>query len=135
MIHRSFIGSVSLLAALLVHAQPPDAGPNRTDAQGRKQGAWSKTWESGQVRYQGQFKDGHPVGTFKHYDEEGHLTTIQRHAGDGHVSRAEHYHPNGTLMATGKYVDQLKDSTWSYYDEAGGLRKLEHFRLANSTAK
>jgi len=100
-----------------------------TDAQGRKQGAWSKNWASGKVRYEGQFKDDRPIGTFRHYDEEGRLSTIQRHAGDGHVSRAEHVHPNGTSMAIGKYVDQQKDSTWNYYDDAGALRKIERFKM------
>ncbi|MEO8589781.1 MAG: hypothetical protein ABI432_10460 [Flavobacteriales bacterium] len=129
MILRNFLISVLLLAASLVYAQPPVAGPNQTDAQGRKQGAWAKNWESGKLRYEGQFKDDRPIGTFKHYDEEGVLTTVQQHTGDGHVSRAQHFHPNGTLMAAGKYVDQQKDSTWSYYDDAGGLRKVERFKL------
>ena len=37
----------------------PDAGAplNSTDAKGRKQGGWSKTWPNGKTRYLGQFKD------------------------------------------------------------------------------
>ncbi len=105
----------------------PDGGANTTDAQGRKQGSWSKAWPNGQLRYVGTFKDDKPVGEFRHYDETGKLTTVQRHQGDGRISRAEHFHPNGQLMARGRYVGQEKDSTWSYYAEDGSLRKVERF--------
>lgn len=126
---RALHSAVLLVPVLLLQAQPPAPSHNVTDAQGRKQGVWSKNWPNGRVRYEGQFKDDRPVGTFKHYDEEGKLTTLQRHAGDGRVSRAEHFHPNGTVMATGKYIGQEKDSTWNYYDVTGALRKIERFKL------
>lgn len=101
---------------------------NATDAKGRKQGPWSKKWESGTVRYTGQFKDDLPVGEFKHFDEDGLLTTLQIHSGDGHVSRAEHFRPEGSLMAKGKYLDQKKDSSWNYYGFEGGLNRIEHYQ-------
>ena len=101
---------------------------NVTDTKGRKQGPWSKKWESGAVRYTGQFKDDIPVGEFKHFDADAVLTTVQVHAGDGHVSRAEHFRTEGTLMAKGKYVDQKKDSTWNYYGTEGGLNRIERYK-------
>jgi antitoxin component YwqK of YwqJK toxin-antitoxin module len=116
-----------VLFSSLVPAQPEADSINRSDAQGRKQGTWVKTWPSGKVRYEGTFKDDRPIGEFKHFDEEGALTTIQQHAGDGKVSRAKHFHPNGKLMAAGKYVAQKKDSTWSYYDDSDQLRKVERY--------
>lgn len=106
-------------------AAQPGMGPNRSDASGLKQGAWSKTWPNGRTRYEGQFKDDHPIGEFRHYDEEGSLTTIQVFDKDARTSRAEHFHPNGVPMAKGKYLGQEKDSTWNYYDRAGILRRTE----------
>ena len=126
MLLRTLFFVVLAVGHLVVMAQP---AANRTDAQGRKQGPWSKTWPNGKVRYEGQFQDDKPVGTFKHWDENGKLTSIQRHAGDGKVSRAEHFHPNGTLMAAGKYVGQAKDSTWNLYAADGKLRKVERYKL------
>lgn len=116
---------VLVLLASVAIAQPP--APNQTDAKGRKQGAWSKAWPSGRTRYIGAFKDDKPVGEFKHYDEEGRLTTLQRYTADGLTSRAEHFHPDGQLMARGKYVGQKKDSTWNYYADDGSLRKVERY--------
>lgn len=123
---RSSLALTLLLTWASAHAQPP-AAANATDAQGRKQGAWSKAWPNGQLRYTGTFKDDKPTGEFRHYDERGRLTTLQRHTGDGRTSRAEHYHPNGQPMARGKYLGQDKDSTWSYFAEDGSLRKVERY--------
>ena len=114
-----------LFIGLGLHAQPP-AG-NLTDAQGRKQGAWSKNWPDGKVRYYGQFKDDRPTGTFRHFDEEGVLTTEQVYASDGVTSRATHYHPNGQVMARGKYIGQKKDSTWNYFDAEGHAQSIERY--------
>ncbi len=121
---RPFILLISVLAfsATTIVAQ------NVTDAKGHKQGPWSKKWESGAVRYTGQFKDDLPFGEFKHFDEDGLLTTVQIHAGDGRISRAEHFRAEGTLMAKGKYVDQKKDSTWNYYGFEGGLNRIERYK-------
>lgn len=126
MILRLLLPGIFLYMAPVALAQP---APNRTDAQGRKQGEWARAWDhNGRLRYTGTFKDDKPVGEFRHYDEAGVLTTILRHAGDGRVSRAEHFHPGGKPMAQGRYVDQRKDSVWSYFDEQGALRRKEEFR-------
>lgn len=123
---RWFLLFMMALSGGLAFAQPP-LGGNATDAQGRKQGTWSKAWPNGQLRYTGAFKDDKPVGEFRHFDEKGRVTTVQRYAADGRVSRAEHFHPNGQPMARGKYLGQDKDSTWSYYAEDGSLRKVERY--------
>jgi antitoxin component YwqK of YwqJK toxin-antitoxin module len=123
---RSFFLTALVLVAHWALAQPPLA-PNSMDAQGRKQGAWSKTWPNGQLRYTGQFKDDRPVGEFKHFNDRGKIETVQQHAGDGIISRARHFYPDGSLMATGKYVRQQKDSTWNYYMADGQLKKVERY--------
>ena len=117
--------------AVISAASQPVSGLNRTDAQGRKQGEWTKSWPNGQLRYEGWFKDDLPVGEFRHYDSEGVLTTLQHHDGNGRTSRAEHFHPGGELMATGKYLGQEKDSTWNYYNANGALIKREHYRTGS----
>jgi antitoxin component YwqK of YwqJK toxin-antitoxin module len=126
---RSVILPVTFLgwSLLGLSAQPAGQGLNATDANGRKQGMWTRTWPNGKTRYQGQFKDDKPVGSFKHFNEDGVLTTIQEHAGDGKVSNARHFHANGSLMAAGKYTGQMKDSCWNYFGEDGKLRKVERY--------
>ncbi len=124
---RQLVPPFLLLLSGIALAQPVPSDLNRSDVQGRKQGEWAKAWPNGKLRYQGQFKDDKPVGRFEHFDEEGRLTSIQLHAGDGVVSHAEHFHPNGKSMAKGKYLGRSKDSTWVYHDPEGRLRKVERY--------
>jgi len=124
---RSLGLALLLLRFSPIVAQPPAAEVNRTDAQGRKQGAWTKTWPNGKTRYMGQFTDDRPQGLFRHYSEEGALTTEQTFAPDGTDSRAVHYHPNGQVMARGNYHGQRKDSTWNYFDEEGHAKSIERY--------
>lgn len=114
--HLVLVILVAILAASAV-AQPI----NQTDAKGRKQGPWKKTFENGALRYEGQFKDNLPVGDFKHYNNKGQLEAINTHAGDGKRAVAKLYHPNGKLKGTGLYINTKKDSVWRYFNEEGLL--------------
>lgn len=124
---RSIVLPALVLGFTMAFGQPPSTEVNRTDAKGRKQGTWSKTWPNGTTRYIGQFADDKPQGVFRHYSEEGALTTEQTYATDGLTSRAVHYHPNGQVMARGKYLGQKKDSTWNYFDEEGHAKSVERY--------
>jgi antitoxin component YwqK of YwqJK toxin-antitoxin module len=126
MLRRTLLPMLFSLLACALLAQP-DGDLNRTDAKGRKQGAWAKSHGNGTLRYQGQFKDDKPQGEFRHFNEEGQLTSIQVYDADGRVSRVRHLHPDGSTLAQGRYVGQEKDSTWNYYDEQGRLRRVEQF--------
>jgi antitoxin component YwqK of YwqJK toxin-antitoxin module len=125
MLHRLLIFLLLCLPAYVSPAQSSEL--NTTDAKGRKQGAWAKSWDNGKLRYQGQFKDDLPQGEFRHYDEEGQLTTIQNYEGDGGTSQARHLHPDGNTMAEGRYVGQQKAGEWRYYDAQGRLRRVENY--------
>ncbi len=110
-------------------AQPTNPAMNRTDAQGRKQGPWVRTWAgSKQARYEGQFKDDKPVGSFVYYSTDGKMESRVDHYPGSNAAHGRHYHPNGKLMAEGRYLGQDKDSTWNYFDTAGGLRSTEHWK-------
>lgn len=105
-------------------------GPiNQKDAQGRKQGPWERTWaDSQQIRYKGQFKDDKPVGTFTYYSTAGKVESTVAHYATGGASHAKHFHPDGKLMAEGRYVGEQKDSIWNYYDATGALRSTERWK-------
>ena len=48
-----------------------DSAINQTDAKGLKQGFWKAKFDNGRIKYEGYFKDNHPVGELKRYYEEG----------------------------------------------------------------
>jgi antitoxin component YwqK of YwqJK toxin-antitoxin module len=93
---------------------------NQTDANGLKQGKWSKTYGNGVPRYTGQFKNDKPFGEFKHYYENGTLKAITNYSPDGIVARTKTFHENSKPMAEGKFIKQKKDSIWNYYSEVDG---------------
>jgi antitoxin component YwqK of YwqJK toxin-antitoxin module len=125
---RAAFLSASLVLATLCSAQPPAA--NQKDAKGLKQGLWSRTWaESGQLRYEGQFKDDVPVGRFTYYSTKGRVESVLDHYPGGKASHARHYHPNGKLMAEGRYVGQAKDSTWVFFNTDGIKRSTERWNV------
>lgn len=90
---------------------------NNTDASGKKQGKWTKTYSNGVPRYEGQFKNNMPYGDFKYYYESGSIKAVNSFSPDGIICRSKNYHENGKLKAIGKYIKQKKDSTWTYYSE------------------
>ncbi len=81
---------------------------NQSDANGMKQGKWTKNYSNGTPRYEGQFKNNHPYGEFKYYYESGALKAITRFSTDGIVAHTKTFHENKQPMAEGKYIKQKK---------------------------
>lgn len=105
---------------------------NNIDANGLKQGAWQKYYESTKALfYEGHFEDDKPVGSFKHYYKNGKLRSITKYNGD--TARAEVFTLNGKNLAKGIFVNQQKDSIWVYYNEYGKLSQKETFYRGNKT--
>ncbi|MGC8865582.1 MAG: toxin-antitoxin system YwqK family antitoxin [Bacteroidales bacterium] len=119
------------LSALSVNAQE---SINQTDAQGKKQGIWKKTFPNGKIRYEGRFEQGIPVGEFKHYHENGKLKAIVRHAGDGQRAEAELYNEDGLLTARGSYFREQKDGEWKYFIPGKKLLSAVEFWQAGQPA-
>ena len=46
---------------------------NQIDSNGMKQGVWKKTYDNGNLRYKGNFKNDNPEGIFYYYYKSGEL--------------------------------------------------------------
>ena len=111
-------------------------GQNKTDKKGQKQGAWEMKYEKSEiVRYKGTFKDDKPVGEFVHYYPNGKVKAISNHIANTNVSRTKMYDTEGKLIAFGKYVNQEKDSTWTYYGANGSVTSREDYKLGKRHGK
>ena len=103
-------------------------GQNSTDAKGKKQGAWSKTYPNSRIlQYKGQFKDDKPVGTFTYYYLTNTIKAVIEHQENSNRSVAKMYHENGKPMSVGIYRNLKKDSLWFNYNEAGNLISAENY--------
>lgn len=101
-----------------------------TDASGKKQGYWKKKDEkTNKLVYEGLFKDNKPVGKFKYYHPNDSVRAIMNFQQEGKVAYAKLFHMGGKRMAEGKYIQEIRDSVWIYYDEAGVLISRENFKM------
>ncbi|MBD98942.1 MAG: hypothetical protein CMO34_03790 [Verrucomicrobia bacterium] len=95
-------------------------GFNLKNSSGKADGNWRKYHDNGQLRFEGQFKDGIEYGLFRYYDQEGGLKSTLNYLKEG-KAMATHYHKNGNIMATGLLVDRKKDSIWNTYSPSGDI--------------
>ncbi len=90
---------------------------NISDAKGLKQGHWIKKYPNDNIMYEGYFKDNHPVGEFKRYNEDKTLLSVLIYSNDGKQADALIYHPNGNIASKGKFINQLKEGKWQFYSK------------------
>ena len=93
---------------------------NQTDDKGRRQGSWMDFYPNGQKRYEGQFKNDRCTGEFKYYDEQGRLKATNTFDKTGEKALNKTYAENGTLIATGYYINQQKEGKWRYFSRDNG---------------
>ncbi len=117
-----------LLVGLLLGALSSSA-QNALDAQGRRTGPWTAKYPNGQVRYEGQFDAGVPVGRFTYYHDNGFRSAQMDFRGTTGVCLSEQYDEKGKLMARGRFgSDRERDSIWITYAFDG--TKLEEATYA-----
>jgi antitoxin component YwqK of YwqJK toxin-antitoxin module len=70
----------------------------------------------GQVRYEGQFDAGVPVGRFTYYHDNGFRSAQMDFRGTTGVCMSEQYDEKGKLMARGRFgSDRERDSIWTTF--------------------
>ena len=111
---KIFITFCILITSVCASGQTvPDI--NQTDQQGKKQGHWIKKYPNENIMYEGYFKDDHPVGELKRYNEDKSVKSILIYSDDGSKANASVYHPNGYISARGNYINQMKDGKWQFF--------------------
>lgn len=108
---------ISFLIAFFLSITTFAQSINQVDELGQKQGKWIKTYENGNTRYEGQFRDNQAYGTFTYYFESGAKEAINKFSDDGVIAEALIYHSNGKLLAEGNFVNKVKHGLWKYYSD------------------
>lgn len=91
---------------------------NQTDAQGRKQGFWTKKDVEGKLLYQATFKDDKPVGEMKRFHPNGKLKAVLNFVEGSEISDAQLFDERGKIIAKGKYSGQQKTGEWTYLSDS-----------------
>lgn len=107
---------VALLAISTMASSQTGLTLNQIDKTGKKQGHWIKKDEN-IIVYDGFFKDDHPVGEFRRYNNDNTLKSLLIYSADGKEADATIYHTNGFIASKGKYINQLKEGMWKFYSQ------------------
>ncbi len=100
---------------------------NHRDAEGLQQGVWRKYYKNDQLASEMFFKHGRHVDTFKTWSEEGKIQSQVTFRGATEIGDAVMYYADGSPKAKGKYINKMKDSTWTYFDGQGKLEATEYY--------
>lgn len=90
---------------------------NQTDVNGLRQGLWQKQQPNGRFLYEGNFKDGKPVGEWKRYHEGGQLKAKIQYQTDSDSAFTQLFDEWGKKVAEGNYLDEKKAGWWNYFSE------------------
>lgn len=104
---------------------------NLVDSKGKKQGSWKKYFPSTSILdYEGSFKDDIPVGEFKYYFKNGKIKAKMVFKDNGKVSYSTIFYENETNypLASGKYINKLKDSVWNYWGPTNRISMVETYK-------
>lgn len=106
------------------------------DASGKKQGYWKKKDDkTNKLIYEGLFKDDKPQGIFKYYYPFDSVKVIMNFKQDGKIAYSTMFHPTGKKMAYGKYINEQKDSVWTYFDDKAVLISRESYAMGKKNGK
>lgn len=99
-------------------------GQNLVDEEGRKTGHWKVEYPNGRTHYEADFVEGNPVGEMLRYYEKGGLRARMLFEEEGKRSYASLFYTSRKPSAEGWYVNQEKDSVWTYYSEFDGSVRI-----------
>jgi len=88
---------------------------NQVDSKGEKTGYWLVLDEDGNKKYEGNFKNGHPIDSLKRYYPDGTIKAIMVYNQEGKDVLAEIFDEDGKLRAKGNYIDRKKNGKWLFY--------------------
>ena len=91
---------------------------NQVDAQGRKQGFWTKKDAGGKLLYQATFKNDKPVGEMKRFHPNGKIMAVLNFIEGSELSDVKLFDEGGHLVAQGKYLDQKKTGEWNSFRDS-----------------
>ena len=95
-------------------------GQNLVDEEGRKTGHWKVEYSNERTLYEADFMEGRPVGEMVRYHENGAVRARVIFETGSQRSYAFLFYESGKPAAEGWYLDQSKDSVWTYYSEFDG---------------
>ena len=94
---------------------------NQFDENGQRTGIWKKFYNNKNIRYQGQFKAGKEIGTFKYYSAltSVHPTIIKTFSKNSDSAVVSFFNTKGVLESKGFMVGKNRVGLWQFFHEDG----------------
>jgi len=107
------------------------AFPTASGSMYRAQGHQVEWFPDGQVHLEGQNEDGHPVGTWTEFNEQGAVVAAMEWLGPREYDKTIFY-LNGNKRSRGHCVgtypyDAVRNGLWEYWDEDGTMNRTEQW--------
>lgn len=112
------LGYILLFFLIQIHSQEL---VNQYNEKGEREGVWKKYYPNKRIRYQGQFKDGKEIGTFKFYsiNTSVHPIAIKKYIKNSNLIEVFFFSEKGVLQSKGNMIGKQREGTWKYYRKDG----------------
>ena len=95
-------------------------GEGILDEQGHEQGLWKEYHPNGQLKSQGEYKDGKRIGEWIFYYPNGQIEQKGKYDKKGRAQDVwKWYYEDGKLLREETYVDDLRDGLMTEYNDTG----------------
>ncbi|HLG01978.1 MAG TPA: toxin-antitoxin system YwqK family antitoxin [Bacteroidia bacterium] len=110
------------LVAAEVYAEGVLVGEGIFDLKGLQQGHWKEYYETGDLKGEGDYKDGVRIGLWKFYYSGGKTDQEGKYDQRGRpIGTWKWYHENGQMLREESYTEGLRNGTMTEYDENGTI--------------
>lgn len=117
---------------------------NRYDRKNRKNGRWKWFFSEGSLKKEGVYSNGLKDGYFKHYDEKGNLSKVEKFVNGELQEDAREvinlevvtdYYPDGSIKTVGTYENGIPEGIRREYDKNGTIIKSYVFHSGQMTGE
>jgi len=97
-------------------------GSGIVDEKGFKQGPWKEFYETGELKGEGQYKDGKKIGLWKFYYKNGNIEETGVYVkGENPDGDWKWYFDNGKLLREQNYTEGLEEGALIEYSDSGTI--------------
>lgn len=103
---------------------------NKTNSKGERTGVWKKYYDSGALRYEGEFKNGKEFGVFKFYPDSPTVNAAapiitKEYSQETDVALTTFYTDKGVIESKGYFKGKERVGKWVYYHSDGKTIMIE----------
>jgi antitoxin component YwqK of YwqJK toxin-antitoxin module len=95
---------------------------------GKAEGIWIEWYETGIVRYIGEWKGGIGHGTWMYFHDNGELSERSQVKNDVWEGISESWHKNGVKSSQGLLAQNERVGTWRFWNKDGSLKEIINYK-------